>query len=318
MLIKKIKDVIAKLDNSIFKIPIIFLFFLSFVFLRIFLEANVFIIRNINTISGLREIYFVVTHWLFWYITVFFVVFSCFKYVLKIKKDKIVYLALCAVILLIPMIYSFIVQKQANLEYLSFNDFYESIKGIFTLFIFHKSNKFFFPEMIAIILGCFSVSYYFSKNIKKSLINTLAIYFSIPFLCAFIYFCPTQGFCLMKINSFFVTQQFYSFYWLLFSFIYFLLFLLSDFLSYIKNNNKIFKLKYFIISLIIFIIFLLKVILTTNYFFDIIINSLLYFIIFYTMLFIIKHFNEEKYFGVNLFLIFYDIFAINTILLTLF
>lgn len=314
-IIKKIHNI----NNKKYKILIIFLIFLFFIFVRIFLEGKDFFNYNISNynIYGITQSYFLVVHWLFWYITTFLIVFLGFRYILKINKDKVLYLALGAPILLIPVIYANIIGKNIFLEYLSFHNLIESFKGVLTLFIFDKNNSLFFPEMIVLIIGLFSISYYFSKNIIKSLINTIVIYFSIPILCAFIYFCPANNFCSFSINSSFSLMQFYAFYWLILSLFYFILFYLPEVINYIKGNNKIFNLKYFIIFILFFIIFLLKIFSVTNYYFDIIILSLLFFIIFYLSLFIIKYFKEEKYFNIIIYFLFYNIFAINTILLTI-
>ena len=172
--------------------------------------------------------------------------------------------------------------------------------------------------MIAIIFGCFFMSYYFSRNVIKSVLNTIIIYFSIPILSAFIYFCPKNNFCLFKVDSYFFNHQYYSFYWLMFSFFYFMLFLFPEFFNYIKNNNRIFKLKYFIICIILFTAYLFKIVSITNDIFDIVLMSILYIFIFYSVLFTMKHIKDEKYLRINLFFILYDVFAVNTILLSIF
>lgn len=316
-----IKKIYNNIDDKRYKIIIIFLIFLFVVFVRIFFEFKLTMIdlsvADIKRLYNFEHVYFTTYHWILWYISVFLVVFCCFRYVLNVDKKRILYISFFAPIILLPILYAVLSNKQMGLDYLSFynvRSLKESFYSIITLYKNSKYNYFFFPEMLTLVLGLPFVSYYFSKNIFKSILNTLVVYFSIPIFCGFIYVCLIEKFCPIVVKTAFIQSIFCVLYWTVLSFIFFIFFIFPELVSYIKSKDNIFKIKYYLISMAIYLPYLLLVVSKTKYTADIALLSVIFFYIFYIILFLTKHWKEEKYRDIAYFLLIYIILILSVFL----
>jgi len=306
-----------KIENSKFKVIILFFSFIIIVFTRIVLEIinvdtqNNGINKIIEIIHGnFLDVYILrVMQYFFWYLTIFLLIFSCFRYIVKINKNKILYFSIFSLVLFIPVVYCIITNNPIRLSYLSFGNFLESVKNILTLFIFDEHNFPFTIEMIFLLVGVPVVSYLFSKNIIKSIVNTLAIYFLSGFLCGFVYICPNtyNNLCLIGVNSN-LGEGFFMFYWIFVSFLFFIVFMFKEIKEYLKDNDIInLKEGFFFLFLDIILLFFYR---NSLYFFDFLFISLDLFIIYALFIFFKKHRKNVMFFPIISFFCIYCFFIL--------
>lgn len=312
-----ISSLYKKIENSKFKVIILFSFFIFIVFIRIILEILNTDIQN----SGINKMFEIINgdflniyilrimQYFFWYLSIFLLIFSCFKYIVKIDNKKILYFSIFSFILLIPVIYCFATNNPVKLSYLNFGNFFESVKNILTLFIFDKHNFPFTIEMIVLLTGVPIISYIFSKSITKSIVNTLSIYFLSGFLCGFVYICPDSysNLCLIGVKSN-LRETFFMFYWILLSFIFFIIFMFREIKGYLKDNT-LFSIKKWLLFLFLdfVILFFYR---KSLYFFDFVLISLDLFIVFVISIFIKKHHKNADFFPILSFFYIYLFFIL--------
>lgn len=212
---------------------ILYLFLYFIIFIRVFLETAVFSQRQFF-------FYFVVIHHFCWYLALFYYYAFFARYLLKIKRENISFLALLSPVIFIPLIYSYFSNTQLNLQYLQ-GDLSDVLFHMITFYKFHQNNSHFFIEMLILFI-VFSVgSWIISKSVSRSLLNVLfGFYGSMIFagLHLFGVYPATKAY--FKINTAFKNHQ-------LLTLIYFLIFLIVFFLysfPEIKQNIKKNKIKY--------------------------------------------------------------------------
>lgn len=301
------KKIYIKIENNRFKILILFLVFLLFVTCRNFLEIINSSWYSASTFSLDRFIktsIFLFIHWTFGYIMVFFIVFSCYRYIVKMQINKILYFSLSSVILMIAVLTSFILKEKMNLAYLDIHNLGQATTSIFSLFFLDKNNFPMFIEMILLFIGCPFFSYKVSKSWGRAIANTLAIFFLLAAFIGFIYICPNKK-CLFFVESDIIVQ-FLAFYWAILSFLSFIVFIFPEFIKYIKLKKRINPI-FFVFGFVIYLPLLVFLLNITRYLFDILFVSITYFIFYIIFVFIITNIKEKKYFDVILFLVVYDL-----------
>ncbi len=308
-------NIYNKIENNKFKILFLTLFFVFIVFMRSFLEIilsswyynDFFTLKNIFNRVG-----FLLLHWLFWYFSAFLIVFIIFKYFLKAEMDKIVYLSISSLIILLPMAYAVILNNKIDLSYLDFSNVNNSIKNILTLFYFDSKNYVFFPEMVFILLGGFVFSFLYSKKIIKSIINTLISYLSIGLFIGFVYIC-SASFCLINTYSN-ILDSYFVFYWICFSFVLLFVLLFKEIILFFKNNKFLNKTNLIIYFLSTFFV-LMSVIFKSIYLIDWFLVCFSYSILYFIFIFIIKYIKNSQYFRLITFFIVYGIFIFLSLVL---
>ncbi|MGI6393387.1 MAG: hypothetical protein ACOX2F_01420 [bacterium] len=120
--------------------------------------------------------YAVLLHHSSWYLFVVFYFFTCARYILGMKKESIKYLTLLSPVVMIPVMHACFTGKKLQLSYLK-GSFQEVAFNVFTLFKFHGRNSEFFIEMIVLLVFFIAGSWFISKSVVRTLLNTLFGFF---------------------------------------------------------------------------------------------------------------------------------------------
>ncbi len=170
---------------------------------RVFVEMQILACNN-NLMTAV--------HRLLWYTYVFLFFSVCYRRILGVPFEKIMYLALGGVILFIPPLYAAVSGQEFLMNYLVSRDPIEIARELLTLHYGHPKNYFMFPELLVLLVGTLVLSWYFSRSVPKTLLNTI-----ISFYGAFL----TAGLCwfsvephhdaVLRLRAMFHAQQFYAF-----------------------------------------------------------------------------------------------------------
>jgi hypothetical protein len=142
----------------------------SFILYQIIISTRIFLEMEDLTVS-------VLTHQLFWFNSVLMVFFICFRYILKIEKDRLALLSAGSILTFIPLAYAKLQGSQWALNYIEPVSFKQVSFDLLTLLFRHEYNWPMFPELVALLAGSVVLGIYLSKNIRLSIISSLtAVY----------------------------------------------------------------------------------------------------------------------------------------------
>jgi len=170
---------------------------------RVFVEMQV-LTRNDSLMTAV--------HRLLWYTYVFLFFAACYRRILNAPFEKLMCLSVGGVILFIPPIYAALSGQEFLMNYLVSREPLEIARELLTLHYNHPKNYFMFPELLVLLLGTVSISWYFSRHVPKALLNTVVAFYG-----AFL----TAGLCwfsvepkhdaVFRLQAMFHAQQFYAF-----------------------------------------------------------------------------------------------------------
>lgn len=188
--------------SSAAKILILFFLFEIMALSRVYLEVVVLT-------SNLR--YFVFLHRFFWYTFVFLWFMACFRHILKISLDKTAFLSLYGIILYIPPAYAYLFNQPFMTNYFYSEDIAEITKELLTLHYGHSQNYLMFPELLLLLTGTILVSWFLSKSVVKTAINTIVAFYASFVIAGFsIFAVETKHPGYIRLQSAFYAQQFYT------------------------------------------------------------------------------------------------------------
>ena len=108
------------------------------------------------------------SHFLFWYLSVLLWFLIPLKYIVKVPAKIMAFLPFAVIIVFIPMIYSFTSTEYSILQYIHVGDVRELAWHYATLMYFHPENKSLFWELVLLLAGYTSISFYFSHSLLKT------------------------------------------------------------------------------------------------------------------------------------------------------
>lgn len=156
-------------------IPSVLFTFLFLVILsRVYLETSVFAKKSYFS-------HFVVLHHCAWFTFVFFYFALCARYILRLKAEKIQYLALFSPVVFIPILHAWIAETPVKLQYMR-GDFSKVLSDILTLYRFSEHDSFFFFEMLALIVIFAVLSYIVSRSVLRTVLNIIIGFYGSMFI----------------------------------------------------------------------------------------------------------------------------------------
>lgn len=182
---------------------LLFAFLFSVIFSRVYLETAIFAKKPFFS-------YFVATHHCAWFTFVFFYFALCARYILGLKAGRIPYLALLSPVIYVPLIHAWISDENLRLQYLR-GDFSKIVFDIATFYWFSEKDSQFFFEMIALFIAFVALSYFISRSVMRTILNTVVGFYGSMFLAGIQFFgvAPrTQA--VFKIHTIFKNHVFLS------------------------------------------------------------------------------------------------------------
>ena len=187
------KDLLNK-----YRFPLSLIFYEIVISLRIFAEM------------GLCSIHTFI-HQLMWFNTVLLVFFIGYRKILKVQTDRLWILSAGSLLTFIPIVFSYIAGHNWALNYVEPQSFIQVLKDLFTLLCCHEYNWPMFPELLALLLGSLGISYFLSKNIKRSVLCSLFSFYGSFLLLGFSWIAVNPDHpTLFLLRSSFVDSKFYS------------------------------------------------------------------------------------------------------------
>ncbi len=154
----------------------------------------------------------VAIHRFLWYTYVFLFFAACYRRILRAPFGQLMYLGPGGIILFIPPLYAVLFGHPFKLNYLVSSDPAEIARELLTLHYGHEQNFLMFPELLTLLIATIGISWYFSRSLPKTILNT-----GVAFYGAFL----TAGLCwfsvepshdaVFKLTAMFRAQQFYAF-----------------------------------------------------------------------------------------------------------
>lgn len=177
---------------------------LSLVFYEILISARIFLEMELCPLHTF-------IHQLTWFNTVLLIFVICFNKILKIELEKLWILAFGGFLTFIPIIVSGLVNHEWALNYIEPSSFAQLSKDLLTLLYFHDYNWPMFPELFLLLTGSLGLAYYFSRNIKRSVVCAFSAFYGSFLLLGFSWIAvnpehPT----LFLLESSFSDSKFYS------------------------------------------------------------------------------------------------------------
>lgn len=151
-------------------------------------------------------------HQLFWFNSVLMFFVICFRYILKVEKERLWPLSAGAFLTFIPLAYAKLTGAQWTLNYIQPTSFKQVFFDLATLLFSHEYNWPMFPELFALLTGSIVIGWILSKNIKRSIIcSVTAVYGSFLMLgFSWISVNPEHP-SLIQLRSGFDDSKFYAF-----------------------------------------------------------------------------------------------------------
>lgn len=178
---------------------------ISFIFYQIVIAARILIEMEDLTVT-------IFIHQLFWFNSVLAFFFICFRYILKIEKNRLFLLSTGSLITFIPLIYAKIKGAQWALNYIEPSSFKQVFFDLATLLFFHGYNWPMFPELLALLAGSIILGTYLSKNLKLSVTTSVAAVYGSFLLLGFSWISVNPEHpALFLLSSGFHDSQFYAF-----------------------------------------------------------------------------------------------------------
>jgi len=144
------------------KALLLFLFYLFIVVIRVVVEAGF-----LASFLG----YNVLFHHIFWFSTVLFWFMISFRFIVGMKKEYIAYLSISGLVVFIPIIYAWMASGKARMIYMKSNNISKILEYFGLLMYTHPKNHFLFPELLTLLIGVVAISYFYSKSVKKTVLN---------------------------------------------------------------------------------------------------------------------------------------------------
>jgi|GEM_PF-1074231 len=195
---------------------------------RVFVEMQI-LVRNNNLVTAI--------HRFLWYTYVFLFFAVCYRRILHVPFERLMYLAFGGIILFIPPIYAALHGGEFQMNYLVSRNPWEIARELLTLHYRHEENFFMFPELLVLLVGTIVISWYFSRRVFKTLLNTVVAFYG-----AFL----TAGLCwfsvephheaVWRLTAMFHSQQFYAFQFLSGVVILSLLLFLPEIVAWIRGR----------------------------------------------------------------------------------
>ncbi len=181
---------------------LMFFLFEIIVGVRVFVEMRLLSINN-NPMTAL--------HRLLWYTYVFLFFAACYRRILDVSFEKLIYLAPGGVILFIPPLYAALTGKEFLMNYLVSRDPVEIARELLTLHYSHPRNYFMFPELLVLLLGTAVLSWYFSRRFAKTILNTVVSFYGAFLSAGLCWFSvEPQHDAVFSLTAMFHAQQFYA------------------------------------------------------------------------------------------------------------
>lgn len=173
----------------------------------------------------------VALHRFVWYTYVFLFFAMCYRRILHAPFERLNLLALGGIILFIPPLYAIIGGYEFQLNYLVSNDPVEIARELLTLHYGHEKNFLMFPELLTLFIGTIGISWYFSRSIPKTILNTLLAFYGAFLSAGLCWFSvdPKHD-AVFRLTAMFRPQQFYAFQFLSLSLLLIILLLLPEIL----------------------------------------------------------------------------------------
>lgn len=180
---------------------------LSFGIFELFAACRVYL--EMRVLDSNSEI-IVSVHRFFWYTYVFMFFVACYRRILHVPFSKLMYLSLGGIILFIPPLYALLTHVPMTSNYLVSRDLRGILFELVTLHAGHEKNYIMFPELLVLLVGTAATSWFFSRKVKKTLINTLVAFYG-SFLSAGLCWFSVERHheAVLRLSSMFHSQQFY-------------------------------------------------------------------------------------------------------------
>lgn len=150
-------------------------------------------------------------HQLAWFNTVLLFFYLGFRKILKVEHQKLWILSAGSVLTFIPLIVSFLAGHQWSLNYIEPKSFLQILKNLSFLLCCHEYNWPMFPELLLLLTGSIGLAYYFSGNIKLSLICSATSFYGSFLLLGFSWIAVNSEHpTLVLLDSSFSDSKFYS------------------------------------------------------------------------------------------------------------
>ena len=161
---------IREFENS--KYLVAYLFFLSVTTVRFFAEAH---------FASFVDPQNLIFHHHYWFLFVFFMFLLNFKYILKMPPQKTWWIASCSPVILLPIVYYMIfgTVTRLKLNYISIKELDIYFRDIFTFMVFSERNQAISVELIIVVIGIITFSYYISRKFIRSVVMGLSCYLSL-------------------------------------------------------------------------------------------------------------------------------------------
>ena len=125
---------------------------------------------------------------IFWYNSVLMFFVISFKYLLKVKNKDLSVLALGGFLPYIPLVYSALMHHKWHLNFINPISFKEVAFDMITLLAVHEFDWPLFPELLALLIGSFTVALILSGKPFKSFFVALISLYSSFFCLGFSWF----------------------------------------------------------------------------------------------------------------------------------
>jgi len=206
---------------------IFFMVFELFAAGRVFVEMRI-LADNTSMIVAL--------HRFLWYTYVFLFFSMCYRRILHAPFEKLNLLALGGVILFIPPFYALLGGHEFRLNYLVSSDPFEIARELLTLHYGHEKNFLMFPELLTLLIGTIGISWYFSRSIPKTILNTVIAFYGAFLSAGLCWFSvdPKHD-AVFRLESMFRPQQFYALQFLSLSLIVLAVLLLPEILRSLRD-----------------------------------------------------------------------------------
>jgi hypothetical protein len=169
---------------------------------RVFVEMRVLDDNNNPVVAA---------HRFLWYTSVFLFFAACYRRILRAPFEKLMYLSLGGVILFIPPLYAIIGGYEFRMNYLVSNDPAEIVRELLTLHYGHEKNFLMFPELFTLLVGTAGISWYFSRSVPRTLLNTVVAFYGAFLFAGLCWFSVEESHdAVWRFAAMFRAQQFYA------------------------------------------------------------------------------------------------------------
>ncbi len=153
----------------------------------------------------------VAVHRFLWYTYVFLFFAACYRRLLGAPFGKLMYLSLGGMILFIPPVYAVFFGHPFKLNYLVSQEPMEIARELLTLHYGHEKNFLMFPELFTLLVGTITISWYFSRSVPKTVLNTVVAFYGAFLSAGLCWFSVEESHdAVWRFTAMFRAQQFYA------------------------------------------------------------------------------------------------------------